>query len=185
MERKRNDPNEIIVEDDICRMKLYNNKCEEVAETIFDLKYKSEIEKYKWHLQKGYVATDWFDENDKHVQMCLHQAIIQISGQEVPEGYEIDHKDTIKLNNLEENLRVCTRYQNQHNRTKQRNNTSGYKGITWQEQSKKWRAQIRVNNKKIFLGLFEKDLDAAQAYNNAALQYHGEFAQINPISTGV
>ena len=181
MKRTKYDPNEIIVENNICRMKLYNNKGEEVAETIFDLKYKSEIEKYKWHFHQNYVVTTWYDENNKQYNIQLHQAIIQMSGQVVPDGYEIDHKDINSLNNLENNLRICTRSQNQQNRGKNKNNSSNFKGVTWHNNNEKWQAQIVINNKKQYLGYFSDKKDAAIAYNNAALQHHGEFAQLNQV----
>ena len=181
-ERTRYDPNEIIIEDQICRMKLYNNKNEEVTETFFDLKYKSEIEKYKWYLfHNNYVATTWVDENNQHHIIMLHQAIIQMSGQVVPDRYEIDHEDRKPLNNLEENLRICTESQNQHNRIKQINNTSGYKGVCWIKQKKLWKAQICIDKQQINLGTFDSKEKAAKVYNDAALKYHSEFAQLNTI----
>ncbi len=180
--RTKFDPNEIIVENQICRMKLYNNKGIEVAETIFDLKYKNIIEKGKWHLtDKGYVECSWINENNNNQKIRLHQAIIYLSGQEVLYGYEIDHKDTNGLNNLEENLRICTRSQNIQNIKLKNRNTSGYKGVWWHKLTNKWTAQITINYKKIYLGLFDDKKDAAISYNTAALQYHGEFAQLNKI----
>ncbi len=170
LERTIYDPNEIIVENNICRMKLYNRKCKEVAETIFDLKYKSEIEKYKWGLTDGnYVATSWSNIDNIQHNIRLHQAIISMSGQVVPEGYEIDHKNRNRLNNLEENLRVCTKLQNINNRTIQNNN--GYKGVSWNKYHKKWKALISINKKRIHLGYFDVKEDAAIAYNIANIKY--------------
>ena len=178
LERTKYDLNEIIIEDQICRMKLYNIKNEEVAETIFDLKYKIEIEKYKWHLHKnGYVETIWYDENSEQHNISLHQAIIRMSGQEVSDGYEIDHKDNNPLNNLESNLRICSHSENGKNQKISTNNTSGYKSVSWHKPTKKWRAQIRGEH----LGLFDDPKDAAKAYNDAAIEYHGEFAVLNKI----
>lgn len=182
LERTKYDLNEIIIEDQICRMKLYNIKNEEVAETIFDLKYKIEIEKYKWHLHKnGYVETIWYDENSEQHNISLHQAIIRMSGQIVFDGYEIDHKDQNKLNNLEKNLRICTHQQNSQNKSKQKNNVSGYIGVSWYKQTRKWKATIQINYEQIFLGYFNTSKEAAKAYNEAALKYHGEFIKLNKI----
>jgi len=180
LERTKYDPNKIIVEDQICKMKLYDNNGNEITETIFNLKYKVEIEKYKWHLSDiGYAITTWHDEDNKQHNIKLHQAIIRMSEQEVHDGYEIDHKDSNKLNNLEDNLRICTHKENIRNSNIKSSNSSGYKGVTWRKSIKKWTSNITVNGKTIFLGNFTDIEEAAKSYKQAALQYFGEFANLN------
>ena len=182
-ERTITDPNEIIVNGDICIMKLYNNKCIEVAEAIFDLKYKELIEVFdlKWCLSNGYVMSIWCDQDGRSWTIFLHQLIIHLSGQIVEKNQEIDHKDGKRLNNLEDNLRVCDRSQNQHNRRQQKNNTSGQKCITWNKNRKKWQVRITKDYEPIDLGCFDTKEDAAKAYNAAAIKYFGEFAVLNII----
>jgi hypothetical protein len=183
-ERTIKDPNEFIIDGDICWVILYNRYCMEVARAKFYTFYYESIKtsKLKWSLNNyGYVYANWFDENGKQHQVSLHQAIIQLSDQEVPEGHDIDHKDGDKLNNLNNNLRICTPAQNQQNRGKNKNNTSGYKGVMWDNPTEKWRAQIRINNKNTYLGVFSIIEDAARAYNAVALQYFGEFAILNDV----
>ena len=181
--RSKNDLNEIIIENNVCRMKLYNIDSEEIAETLFDLKYKKYIEKYKWHLTNtGHVHCTWYDKNNKQQSMLLHQAIVFLSGQEIPNGYEIDHEDLNSLNNLDNNLRICTRAQNQSNKNLLANNVSGFKGVSFDNTHKKWRAQISVNNKNMYLGDFEDPIEAVKAYNVAAIKYQGQFCRINEIN---
>ena len=182
-QRTTQDPNEIIIENDICRMKLYNKKCEEIAETIFDLKYKDLIEQYKWHLHSsdGYVSSAWYDENGIQHKILLHQTIVYLSGKQIKNGEEIDHEDRNTLNNLENNLRVITDSQNQYNSKIRNDNISGSKGVSWNKTMKKWQAQIMVNNKHIHLGYFSIIADASKAYNAAAIKYHGEFAVLNKV----
>lgn len=91
---------------------------------------------------------------------------------------EVDHKDTIKTNNHIENLRASTKPQNQSNRGKNKNNTSGYKGVNWHARQKKWHARIGVGSKRIYLGSFDTEESAAMAYAQAAMRYHGEFARV-------
>ena len=143
--------------------------------------YYNILKDYKWRLDgHGYAVSDWYDDNGRYT-MSLHAAIIELSGQIVPYGHEIDHKDGDKLNNLDENLRICTSGQNKHNRGKNKNNTSGFKGVVWCKSSKNWRSQIMINNNPIHLGYFNSVYDAAFAYNIAALKHHGEFARLNDI----
>jgi hypothetical protein len=94
---------------------------------------------------------------------------------------EVDHKNNHGLVNLRNNLRSCSHAENQHNQQNPSNNTSGYKGVSWYKHVAKWRAQINFNGKRIHLGYFDNKIEAAIAYNEAAVKYHGEFACINVI----
>ncbi len=92
---------------------------------------------------------------------------------------EWDHKNGNGHDNSYDNLRPCTRSQNMANSGKRVNNTSGFKGVSWHPQAKKWRAYIKVNGRQISLGLFDLKEDAAKAYDKAAKKYFGEFAVLN------
>ena len=96
-------------------------------------------------------------------------------------GIFVDHKDSDSLNNQRCNLRLCTHRQNNQNRQANKNSGGGFKGVSWYKPSKKWRAQITVNDKNRHLGLFANEPDAARCYNAAALALHGEFARLNKI----
>jgi hypothetical protein len=103
----------------------------------------------------------------------------QIKG--TPKGMVTDHKDGNGLNNQRDNLRICTRLQNARNSRKSLQNTSGFKGVTYNKESKKWRARITDNRKQFFLGSFNTPEEAGRAYDEAAKKYHGEFSQTNDI----
>lgn len=94
-----------------------------------------------------------------------------------PEG-DIDHKDRNKSNDAFSNLRDAPHGKNMANRTKWRG-TSDYLGV--QKKRKKWEARICSAGKKLRLGIFETQKDAAKAYNKAAAKTHGEFAVLNKI----
>lgn len=66
---------------------------------------------------------------------------------------------------------------------KYKNNISGYKGVHWDKNSKKWKAQIRINKIETHIGLYVAVEDAAVAYNAMATKYHGEFARLNSINS--
>ncbi len=186
LERTRSDPNEFVVDGDICWIVLYNVKNIEIARAKIDAKYYEIIRtsELKWYLSSGYVATNLFDENGKQQLGYLHQAIFQLSGKEIKDGEEIDHKDGDKLNCLEDNLRVCSSTQNKQNRKKLNNNTSGDTGVYWHKQNKRWIAQITVNKEHIYLGSFITKEEAIKAYNDAAIKYFGEFAVLNENESG-
>ena len=66
-------------------------------------------------------------------------------------------------------------------REKQKNNTSGYKGVTYRKSRNCWEARIMLNGKTVYTGCFDNKEEAALAYNKVAIKYHGEFAKINII----
>jgi hypothetical protein len=82
-----------------------------------------------------------------------------------------------KGNNNFENLRKATVNQNKWNTSKRKTNTSGYKGVFWCKSKKRWASIICVYKKRIFLGRFKTKEEAHEAYKEAALKYHGEFAR--------
>jgi len=122
-----------------------------------------------WSQNNGYVY------NDKRGK--LHKVIMPSSGQKE----DIDHVNGDRMDNRKENLRPCTRAQNNMNKHGNKRNTSGYKGVSWCKRDRKWVANIFYNRKHIFLGRFKNIHDAARAYNAKATELFGEFAHLNRI----
>lgn len=85
---------------------------------------------------------------------------------------EIDHIDRDPMNNRINNLRIVTRTENMHNRNKQTNNSSGYPGVYFNKQRNKYMAHIKVNRKKIYLGLFNTAEEAFTAYILGKIEHH-------------
>ena len=109
----------------------------------------------------------------------VHRIVYFLNTKENIDNCFIDHIDCNPTNNKIENLRCATNQQNSCNKQAQAKSTSTYKGVSWDKKCKKWRAQICVNYKKINLGTFEKETDAAIAYNQAAQTHHNSFAVLN------
>ncbi len=94
----------------------------------------------------------------------------------------IDHIDGDGLNNQKQNLRFCSRQQNNCNARKRKSNTTSiYKGVMFERDRNKWRAVITSCGRIIRIGRFSREHEAAIAYNNAALIHFGEYALLNKI----
>jgi hypothetical protein len=93
-------------------------------------------------------------------------------------GTVVDHKNGNPLDNTRRNLRVCTHADNMKNRRLNANNRSGFKGCYLDKRAKvpRWRAEIRSDGKRYCLGSFPSPDLAHQAYRQAAVRLHGEFA---------
>jgi hypothetical protein len=89
---------------------------------------------------------------------------------------QVDHRDTDKANNRIENLRLATNSQNHINKGLPVNNTSGFKGVCWDSSVGKWRASIKVNGKKKYVGVFDDVELAGAARKIAERKLFGEFA---------
>jgi len=114
-------------------------------------------------------------------QISMHRQIMGVSDLNII----VDHKDLNTLNNSRSNLRLANKSQNNCNIKQRIDNTSKYKGVApYRSRGKgplKWRSTISKDNKWHHLGYFKTPEDAAKAYNEAALKYHGEFANLNKI----
>ena len=92
---------------------------------------------------------------------------------------QVDHINRIKTDNRWINLRECTQSQNMCNVKKQSNNTSGYKGVSWNKKNQKWVVQIKGNKEREVVGFFDCKHKAAKAYNKRATELFGEFSHLN------
>lgn len=96
-------------------------------------------------------------------------------------GKFVDHIDGDVRNNTILNLRICRKQQNEFNTKIRRDNSSGFKGVSYIEKLNKYRAYINYCGKQINLGLHEDKIRAAKAYNNKAIELFGEFARLNDV----
>lgn len=138
-----------------------------VDDTDFDW-----LNQFTWFLTAGRANRNvWPIDNDEPTSMSR-----LIMGCKRGDGILVDHKDGNRLNNQRYNLRRATVAQNCQN-SKKRSKKSVYKGV--RAKKKRWEARITCNGKAIRIGTYPTEIEAAYAYDKAALEYHGEFARLN------
>lgn len=134
----------------------------------------------RWNARYAGTTAGWLDGRGYWIIMIdsksykAHRLAWLITEGEWPDE-QIDHRNEVKSDNRIDNLRLSTNGSNRHNIGKNANNTSGYKGVSWCDYNRKWRACMRVNAKRSHLGYFDSAEQAAQAYREAAIKYHGDF----------
>lgn len=157
----------------MCReIPLQNGKVALVSECDFE-----RVSQYRWSCDNnGYACrmeSFFVDGKRKRRKILLHRFVTG-----TPKGTDIDHRNRVRLDNRRENLRVATRSQNTAN-SSYVTGASRYKGVSHYKRNGKWRAEITVNRVRRHLGTFACEVDAARAYDMAALAAWGEFAYLN------
>lgn len=143
-----------------------------------------DAEDFAWLSEHRWVATG-LDGNTRYV---VTKAVIAgtkkfvkmhrlIAGAKL--GEIVDRVNGDGLDNRRANLRICTHADNMRNRRKHKNNASGSKGAYYDRERNRWRAILLVDGKQKQVGTFDNQIQAARAYDIAALQYFGEFARLN------
>jgi hypothetical protein len=127
-----------------------------------------------------FYATRYEHINGKYKKIRMHRVILErMLGRELIKGEDVDHINHDGLDNRRVNLRLATHAENMRNRVKRINCSSEYKGVCWYKPNKKWQAEIRIDGKQKRLGRFESEIEAAKAYDIAAIGAYGEFCCLN------
>lgn len=139
------------------------------------------LNQWHWWTQKArgtvyVIRKEWH--NGKRRDVRMHRQILGLTD---PKVFG-DHIDGNGLNNQRANIRKCTCAQNNMNATALKRGTSSYKGVSYRAINSKWVARIGVAGKIVYVGDYLTQTDAALAYNEAAIKYHGEFARLNIIN---
>ncbi len=147
---------------------------------IVDADDYEKLRKYKWYARKSlrtYYAVCYIS-GPKYLSrrnVYMHHLVIDI-----PDGMCCDHINHNGLDNRKANLRAATQLQNLWNRRKYKSYAhSVYKGVDWARHTRRWRSRISVYGKRLHLGHFNNEIEAAKAYDEAAKKYFGDFANLN------
>lgn len=137
---------------------------------LSQFKWYASKERGRYYATRGNKVINWVRQKPALIKM--HREIMNF-----PEGMQVDHINHNSLDNRKSNLRICTVRQNLMNRKPKANRISKYLGVDHNGCS--WVARIGVNWESIHLGSFETEEQAAKAYDIAARQHFGEFANLN------
>jgi len=152
------------------------------GEALVDDEDYEYVAKFTWKLYRGrdrttgYAVRKVVENGHKRVVM-MHRVIAQ-----TPNGKVTDHVNGDGLDNRRKNLRVCDTSENMRNRPAPRKpKTSRFKGVSWDKTNGTWRAAIGGQGRGYAksIGRFKTEVDAAIAYDLAAIKYFGEFAKPN------
>lgn len=147
--------------------------------TIVELMDYYRLKNFNWYLsgngKEFYAFRNVKIGPGKIKMVSMHREIMN-----PPAHLLVDHRNNDTLDNRRSNLRPATHSENAYNRPKIRaKTTSQYIGIYFEKRTSRWTVKIRVNGKRLWIGRFESEIEAAKAYDAAARKYHGEFARLN------
>lgn len=131
---------------------------------------------WKWHYSNGYAMRRETIAQGQSKIVLMHRVILGLDSD------RIDHQNRNTLDNRRINLRPATAKENAYNACNHSDSKSGYKGVHWRKDNKKWKARIHYDGRQIHLGTFIDPKEAAKAYNAAAIKFYGQFAYLNEVS---
>ena len=127
--------------------------------------------------------TEWYgtDAGGKRLRRTVRMARVILDAQP---GEQVDHIERPAhgaevVDNRRSNLRLATHAQNMHNQRIRKGGSRVYKGVCWHRKERCWRAHITVNGRQTHVGRYHDEVEAAKAYDRAALKHFGAFAQLN------
>ena len=182
MAKKKGNNYVIDKENNIARIEL-NRRTEENLWTTIDLE---DLEKvinfpYSWFAKYSHTNDEYYvyaspycKENKRCKPIFLHQFIINA------EGKTVDHMNNDTLDNTKSNLRIVLDTDNSKNRkSKNKNNTSGYRNVSFDKKDNKWIVQLQIEKKNKLLGRFDDVHEAGKFAEEMRQKYYGEFAGKN------
>jgi hypothetical protein len=157
---------------------ILTSKVHGVNSILFDVDDYDKIMEYHWYVYKKNSSTYAYahiKRNGIYTKAKMHRVVTD-------EKYTmVDHINGDGLDNRKCNLRPCSHTENMRNSKIRKDNSSGYRGVSWCKRDKIWKACIQVNGKHLSLKSGKTAKEAALLYNEGAKKYHGKFARLNII----
>jgi hypothetical protein len=152
------------------KIKLTQNKYALVDDDDYEV-----LNKLKWHTAK-YAGGIFYAQRSEKVngKFRYYPMTRKIMGTS-PKGKIVDHIDGDGLNNQRKNLRFASVSQNGMNRKDNCNNVSGFRGVTYNKNAKKWQAQTMSRGKPVYLGLYKNILEASRAYQKFSKERYKKY----------
>jgi hypothetical protein len=150
------------------------------AVTVDDADY-ADVTRHEWTARRPSSSHTFYVERREYDPLTKKRRLILLHREimNAPPTVWVDHKDRNGLHNVRSNLRYCTNRQNQANQRLRDDSATGYRGVSQVKGKDLFRASIRLDGKKTYLGTYATARDAALAYDAAARSHHGEFAACN------
>lgn len=142
----------------------------------FDLEDYDKIKGYTWHRDKDDYIVANCNINGKNTTIKMHRIVMDVLDDNT---VCVDHKNHINYDNRKTELRIATNMQNSMNTIMPKNNTSGYKGVSWNKEKQKWEVYITINRNRKHLGYYNDFEDAKMARKKAEEKYFGEYSYNN------
>ena len=146
-------------------------------EALIDAEDADRVLAFKWHTigpSYGNVyAQTSLKAGGKRSAVMMHRLVM-----DAQDGQMVDHKNGIGIDNRKSNLRFASPSQNSMNLHTIRG-LSPYRGVSWSKRYEKWQCSISKEGRRIFIGRYSDEVEAAMAYDRVAIEIHGEFAAIN------
>lgn len=139
---------------------------------IVDAADYERVSRHKWHVSR-HGGRLYAYRKARGRTIPMHRFIMN-----PPKGMVVDHIDGNGLNNRRCNLRICTQRQNVYN-SRPSGAGSSYKGVRWDKERRRWMAAIYDGTRRIHLGRFDDEAEAARAYDRKAFELFGEYAYLN------
>lgn len=128
------------------------------------------VNNLRWRIQRHKTGHQYAYSSVKGQNpIAMHRFILDAT-----KGLQVDHKDNNGLNNIRQNIRLCSPKENQANKSCQKDNNLGVKGV-WKTKYGKFKAGIHINGKSIHIGSYPTSQEASNAYKKAAAAIWGDF----------
>ncbi len=138
------------------------------AEFFIDYEDYPKVCNYTWNEKTN---STYIVANCNNTKIYLHRLIFD----DLQKDEMVDHINHNPRDNRRDNLRIVTNSQNQMNRDKPITNTSGVRGVYWHKNKQMWQANIQIDNKLLYLGIFDSKQDAIKARKDAEKKYFNEY----------